>query len=71
MIPSLNTALLAGLTLELAGMFALGCHWLVVRHRATRPGKPNTIVPLLPSVPRSPSMTAMTGKAVRHIRTTS
>ncbi|WP_235513424.1 hypothetical protein [Burkholderia pseudomallei] len=37
MNPSLQTALLAGLTLELAGMFAMGFYWLATRHRATPP----------------------------------
>lgn len=36
MNPSLQTALLAGLTLELAGLFALGFYSLANRHRATR-----------------------------------
>ncbi|WP_420291478.1 hypothetical protein AB9075_02700 [Burkholderia thailandensis] len=40
MNPSLHTALLAGLTLELAGMFVLGFYWLITRHRATRPRTP-------------------------------
>lgn len=52
MIPSLNTALLASLTLELAGMLALGCYWLATKHRATRPGTP---IPTVPSAARLPA----------------
>ncbi|WP_441459831.1 hypothetical protein [Burkholderia thailandensis] len=40
MNPSLHTALLASLALELAGMLALGFYWLITRHRTTRPRTP-------------------------------